>query len=256
MKIIVRIALVLGSVILLMAVTSFFLESDHWLQGYLENGLTEILGIVITISLVEVMLADSRKKEQKEDAKQGILGASKLLNIYLIDYEDAASMLSNPPGQDSPNNRRGVEKNFDFRNLQDLFTIEHQHIDQAGKSKVEIYFDKLDRVLEAVKTIIYQVDLSFYPELSDLLIRYVQYVESFYPKEGIINDINEQFTGKSASEVITKLIAQHNEKVEYGWDARLNRYIRLYKLINFHVDFVYSYRKAMHLIENEEKMRN
>ena len=125
--------------------------------------------------------------------------------------------------------------------MSDLFSQNPFLFDTIGKTKAEAYFERLDSLKDSVRTILYQVDLTNFPVLLSLFEKYLQYVESYNPKNAILGDLRSIMGKQNTSEFIKEIIEKHEGPVNYLTSNIINKYIRLFELINFHIDFENEY---------------
>ena len=69
----------------------------------------------------------------------------------------------------------------------------------------------------------------------------MQYVESYNPKNAILGDLRSIMGNQNTSEFIKEIIEKHEGPVNYLTSNIINKYIRLFELINFHIDFENEY---------------
>ena len=237
MKILIKITLSLLILIAVLAISDYFIGDESFIQDYIRGTITETIGIILTIILIELILGENRKNENKEKAKKGLIRSTNIIEIYLNNYNDSAFDLSYKYSDYDSQREIGLNENFSFNNLSELFFRSTSLFDPIGSTKVSKYFNRLDDLKEIIKTTLFQTDFTDFPELSTLLVNYLKEVERFYPKEGILSDAKLTSEKMKLTTFIKELLENHKGEVKYLENNTINKYVRLYELIKFHIDF-------------------
>lgn len=249
MKAILKISLILVVGLILLGAADYFIPDSSLYQDYIRGTFTETIGIIATLILIEIVLANNRKKEQKEVAKKGLLRAIDMIQISLDNYNEAALDIATPWRSKKVENELKV--NFPFNDLSDLFKMHSSLFEGFNRCKAEVYFDRLDQLIETVRTALYQVDLSNYPNFSEFLLGFIKYTESYYPKNGILADKDSRLGDKPTKEFMEKMILEHKGEVKYLPSNSINNYVRLYEMINFLIEFNHQFETLTKRIKEE-----
>lgn len=236
MKIIYKITLSLVFFLLILSVTDFYLP-ESFIQDYIRGVFTETLGIIITLILIELILQNNRNKEQKENSKKGLLRATKMIKISLENYNRSSIDLITPWKVGEVIRKEKMDKDFSFNDIHDLFQINGLIIENSFSSKAEVYFERTDRLIETVRQSLYQVDLTNYPEFSNLLLSLIEHCEYYYPKNGILADMKSYSGNKPTKDSMRNMIKEYDRIPEYLPSNMINKYIRLYEMLIYLVDF-------------------
>jgi hypothetical protein len=247
MKILLRISLSLLIFISVLGILDYFIGDESFIQDYIRGTITETIGIILTIILIELILGQNRKNENLENAKKILVRTNNIINIYLTDYNESAYYLSYKYEDYETQKNVGLEESFPFTNLSELFHPSRSGFPDPRDTKVSSYFVRLDNLKEIIKTGLFQIDLTYFPELSILLQNYLIEVEKFYPKETILCDYtSRKIDGVKASNYMMNEIKNYEGKAKYSSsNFILNPYIRLYELIKYHISFNKEYKKLI-----------
>ena len=251
MKAILKISLILVIGLILLGVADYFIPDSSLYQDYIRGTFTETIGIIATLILIEIVLANNRKKEQKEVVKKGLLRATEMIQISLDNYNKAALDIATPWKDKKQKEGNELEANFPFNDLSDLFKMHSSLFEGFNRCKAEVYFDRLDQLIITVRTALYQVDLSNYPNFSEFLLGLIKYTETYYPKNGILADKDSKMGDKPTKEFMEKMILEHKGEVKYLPSNAINNYVRLYEMINFLIKFNQQFESLTKKIKEE-----
>lgn len=219
-------------------VFDYFINS--FLEDYIRGMFTETLGIFLTIILIEIILLKSKNDLDFNTAKKELDRFNNLLTIYINNYEDVAFNIAYKYSDYNTQRKKGIEKDFLFNNLEEFHLSSLSLFDGHNESKAEVYFKGLDNLKETIKDIVLQVDLTHFPDLSNLLEIYIKYVEKHYPKNSILCDVKTQNNGTFL--LPKKMIKEHKGLIEYKKHNIINSYVRLHELIIYHILFIEKYK--------------
>ena len=96
-----------------------------------------------------------------------------------------------------------------------------------NRCKAEVYFDRLDQLIITVRTALYQVDLSNYPNFSEFLLGLIKYTETYYPKNGNLRELNLcdiliTTTFRLRKEINTTFILSFYASIDNNTNERIN----------------------------------
>jgi len=231
----ISVILIIG--LLLLGAADYFVPDSSLFQDYIRGTFTETIGIIATLVFIEIILAKNRNKEQKEIAKKGLFRAIDMINISLTNYNKAAVDIATPWKKKKDSKEKFLKEDFQFNDLSDLFKMNSYMTEGFDKSKVEVYFEKLDRLIETIREALYQVDLSAYPEFSKFLLEFIRYMDSSYPKNGILSNSKSGTPEAKMSDTISEMILNHEGEVKYLPSNIINNYVRLYEILQYMVRF-------------------
>lgn len=233
MKILKVILIILIVILVGIGITDYFIPDSNFIQDYARGIFTETVGIILTVILFEILLENSRKQENKRSAEKEIKRVYDVLNIYLKEYEKATFFLIYKSEDFEKQLEVGLESDFPFNNLSQIFDPSVSFIDSLCKSKIELYFEKLDNLNEIINTIVLRSDLTNNPELSELLLDHIKYIQEYYPKTGLLNMLGNEKLKK----LMIKIIEEHSGPVEHQKSNLKNSFVRLYDIINYNIQF-------------------
>ncbi len=223
-------------IITLLIFVAVLLIADYYIGGtledYIRGTLTETIGIIITIVLLEILLRKSKEYESRHVARKELRRLTHILHIYIEEYNSAAFNLAYKYADYKEQRDLGIQAGFPFSNLSEFSSSSLYMFDGFNETKVDVYFQRLDNLKNIVRTVLFQVDLSYFPELSVLLERYLKYTETHYPKKSILSDLK---TG--TLDLIKSMLDKHKGNPEYKESNVINSYVRLYELLNYHISF-------------------
>lgn len=249
MKILLNISILLLVLIIILGIGDYFIGDESFVQDYIRGTITETIGIILTIILIEFIIGKNRVSENLENEKKKLIRTNNIINIYLNNYNESAFYLSYTELDLKDKEKFHIEESFPFVNLSELFSFSRSGFYDMRETKIGVYFDRLEILKEVIKTTLYQTDLTSFPELSQLLEKYLVEVESYNPKNSIQCDYISNIGNvkmEKMSEYIKREIANFEGKVEYSSENfMLNKYIRVYELIKYHINFNKEYKRLI-----------
>lgn len=250
MKTLYKITFLLLTLVIVLGIFDYFIGDESFIQDYLRGTITETVGIILTIILIEIILGKNREHINLENEKKKLIRINTVIKIYLEKHNESAFYLSYSDKDLMTKKKFEIEENFPFSNLSELFYSSRSGFGNVKDTKAGEYFNKVDILKEIIRTTLFQVDLTNFPELSKLLQNYLVEIESFYPKESILNDLVTKIGDNNQMEKMTDYIKKKIEnfegEVEYSTsEFLLNKYIRLYKILKYHMYFNKEYEKLI-----------
>lgn len=252
MNTLLKITLILLLVLGLLGIADYCIPDCSLFQDYIRGTFTETIGILVTIVLIEIILSNTRKSEHEILINKSAIRAIEMINISLKNYDRAAVDVATPSTQIHCKPNKTLDDGFLFTDLCELFESSNFLLFEGILvSKIEVYFDKLDHLVQTIKTALYQVDLSYHNELSKLLIDFIKYIEEYYPKNGILKDKTLSLGDGKMKDKIKEIISEHTGNVEYEGTIK-DKYVRLYEIIRYINDFKKGYKR----VELDIRMKN
>ncbi len=231
-----------------------------FLRNYIRGFTLILLGIIISLVLVNIILEEEKKNISVDQFRQRIEGLDLFLSRSIDEYLIISDMIINFPGT---NGVIQIEKNFEFEKLSNIFNPSLLRSDRFNIFLYESYFNKQDKILEIVKDYLLNGDFTHSEELNILFLDYMREVEQgynpFWELEKIAEWNKEEWTSEwDRKEWSLGLLKNYDGPMEINYEKRMSgvtsevdSYIRLYELMRYHLDFIEQYRNIIELIHVE-----
>jgi hypothetical protein len=241
--------IIFGLVILLLTlfVADLFVIDDFWLTDYIRGSFTETLGIIITLIFVERIFSAQQKKDEKNEEIKQIQRFNKIISVELDKCIQYASFMTQKAGEQD----YIVKKDFDFNRLE-IFHIQSLNIFD-GEKAYRLFGKSIENIVIVIREILLNCSFKYFDNLEKLLLEYLDFIKIGTPFGFLeILEYNES-TKKMMSRMIKNI---PNGKVPFYEEYPHNMmrsFIRLYHVINFHIDFIERYKKEISLINNQNQ---
>lgn len=218
------------------------ISNDEYIQDLCRGVYTGSIGTIITIFIIDILLQSLQREEALSDAKKRLLRSHEVLEIHIKNYEEAARNLATPIGVGNSQPKGKLAPNFPFSNLHDLFMPSLSLIEGSMITKIEQYIKRMHRMRDMIQNTLYNVDLTFFPEVSSLLIDYLQHMENYDPSQGIMEEKNAMLGNRRAADYVKEYIKSCEKPPGYNPSNAFNKYQLLYDMINYQLKFISQYR--------------
>lgn len=242
MKKLSTIIIVLIIILLLLGVTSFLLPENHWLGDYIKGSFTEILGIIITLIFVERIISAQQKKDERIEEIGQLKRLDKILSPELKKSIQYASFMTQRP---EPEDSSGyvVSKNFEFNRLERFYIPSLIVFD--GEKAYKLFSKSIENIIVTIREALINYDFRYFPKIEKLLLEYIDFISLGTPF-GMLEILEHNpNTQKMMSKMIKEIPANKVPTHEEYPHNMMRSFIRLYHVINFHIDFSERYSKEI-----------
>lgn len=215
----------------------FFPESD-----YKSNIVVEVAGLAVVILIVDNIYAHLSARNDRDKEKVKIKQVNVLLSVYLGHYREALfNMLSNPPSF--------IMDKKDQLSVKHLANIYNDYPVKGGPTLLpsfEIYFDELNKLLEALRHFILILD----PKMSDGLIELFQ----DFVRLNDTNILYRAISERAKDKVIVEADQQQLREVDnnnivavrkHKFAAEIEVYISLFETLEKNLEFIERYEREV-----------
>ena len=219
--------------------------------------------VVSLVSVVIIYRSDKQiqnyKNQERKIAMQSALRMHQLLKVYIDDYYRHIDMLINFSSY-SEIQRIPVKKNFPFDRMKNLHDISPFWGDKIGEKNYSALLNSQSRLLEQMKNCLLQVDLEYYPDLSNIILQFIKETEFINPGKNF--DIPERLNNgkrEDNKDFVDEMIEKASANVHYPADSNkyssnmLFPYVRLYNMLNKQIELIEKYNSITKNIEGEGK---
>ncbi len=222
------------------------ISAKRIIKDYIGWTITEFIGIIVSVFLIEVIISRNNKKQEKIEIKKRIISANELLDLSIERYLSYSKMITNTKEDEH------LIIFFPFKKLKSsLYMPSFYIIDSFGKKAINYYFEALDKVINILEEVVFSIDFKGHKEFGDLekhIIKFLQEIPLLNPKEAILNNL-QYFNWGSTIHEHWKFIEKCFEEIgDLPEDSRKNSnimtpYWLLYQQINHTLQRIKLYRE-------------
>ncbi|MFD1775996.1 hypothetical protein [Paenibacillus rhizophilus] len=236
--------------LIVLGAIDYFVSDDSFLQDYVRGTFTETLGIIVTLIFVQLIFSRHEDGENKRHEAQAITRAAKVLNIYIADYKKYAYQVVTPLDKREGQIKEEIPEDFLFSDMQDLF-VRSLYIFDDEKPVVLKCLEAQEKIRKTIENSLFNIDFKNFPEISNLLVQYIDFVGGFNIYDAIFQDSKTSMGDQTTKEFIAqRLIKVHQGEVMYLQSNIINTYIALYHLLNYHRKFFNDYEDEMKYLQD------
>ena len=208
-----------------------------------------VLGVVIIGMFINAIAYAKSDNDKMINDKNKLIKFNRIISIDIEFYLLYAAVISSPIEKRSPS---VLNKDFDFKDLRDLFKTSLRLRDSHYEPAVKYYFIHLRRLENSITELIQNVDLSYWGELQIECIKFLEVCRNNDFSESILNQPNVRIGDEKASDFDVKMIAEYQGEVEYRPSNSINKYVALYEMLKFSFNFIDYYQSVVKEIESEK----
>jgi hypothetical protein len=185
---------------------------DNWKikENYLSGIITEIIGIIITITFVNLLFNQNNEKIEKELERKKIIRICRIVDLYLPRYimhfnqltnhpntifdckilelsNSAGSLIHDGPCSMAMNSNQNLfskqEINIDYINFSCLYESSRLFISGGFRSNIDCFYYYEKYLLDSFKRLLTEVDFKYYKEFEKLATNFIDI--------SITNDISD-----------------------------------------------------------------
>lgn len=245
-------------------------------NSYLQWIITNIFWALIVLFFLDIFIKEKEKKNELDNIKNQIFKIDKILSIYLNDYINYATLITNI----DKDKEYILKKWFSFKNI--LWIFEENSFNIAdSKPPYKYFFLTQKKILKIIQSSILNINFEneWINTLWKLFIEYYEFVEKFNPEDAIDNFYNDTIiSDKKFKDYIKPFIDSYSENKEsfiwnYNslipserfriniedldwinkeWSNSLIIFERLYRLINYNLEFIENYNEIVKNLKNKK----
>ncbi len=215
-------------------------------------GLEAISGVVLIGMFLNAisesqtrMLAELDKQRSLEERKA--MAQAKLRQYYLLQKTIMVNYLVGAYVVVTPLEKRKFDIDvmhdqfhFTFNDMGDLYQMSLLLTQSFNKKSIEVYFEAQDRLYSELRTMIDNIDLSYWENLENLIHTYMKQCNDFGFRDSILGGNN-----KMAEPVYTKMIKEHEGELEIHPSNAKNQFIALYYMLQINIPLVQQMAEEM-----------
>lgn len=212
---------------------------------------------ILTVTFVKFYIDDVDVKKKNERELTKLIRFSRVADILLKKYIFYYNILVTPI--DVKNDHvigNKLREDFNFSDLRDCYVMTLLVTDELTQPRIERFFKKEEDLANYFQKMLVNIDFEFFPEIREVLFKFVGVVLSFDNRNVIISNYKVQFgDGKCLKDFISEYIANETK----DWVSMMDRgelqgnvlipYVMLYKalkeealLINQYLCLIEEYR--------------
>lgn len=231
--------------------------SNGWGQALVS---VEALSGVVLIGLFLNAISESQTRKLAELDKQHsqeerkAMAQAKLRQYYLLQQSIMVNYLVGAYVVVTPLDKRKFDVDvlhdqfhFTFNDMGDLYQMSLLLTQSFNKKSIEVYFEAQDRLYSELRTMIDNIDLSYWENLEALIHTFMQQCNNFGFRDSILGGNN-----KLAEPVYTKMIKEHEGELEIHPSNAMNQFIALYDMLQTNIPLVQQMAEVMKQISEIE----
>ena len=205
---------------------------------YARNGFVEVVWILVTLFFVDKIISRQEQKNEKNEEKTKIIRLNKVIWAELEKCLFQASCMA----LDAEKWPVKLGRWFDFNRLEHFFVSSFGIFDW-GKKSYELFSESMWVIIETIRHALINIDFRYYPKIENLFIRYVEFMNQW----DLVNAFTSYEYDKKCLEMMQKMIRDIPpwtipEYKDYPSNLMCS-FIRLYHVIDFHIEFSGEYNR-------------
>ncbi len=245
MKPTTRIRLLIPTLVALLTLITYFLPIK---EDYRINLFTELIGVFVTVILVDYLYRIESKKEEQDNEDIRLLSLDSILSIYIDKYlENLNIMTSDKFSPDRDMTQIAIN------DLQYIYDGAFLSFRPFFIKKYTLYFDSLDKLTEVVKQTLPAIDAKYNRDLIYLLQTFTMSNDIHYLRE-MIEERTQITYGKDQGwkkdvEVLKAMKPKEgDEKTNY---SSSDLYVQFFKSIELNIGLINTYKYRMRLLKDK-----
>jgi hypothetical protein len=171
-------------------IVSIILIALFWpecLKAYKENLISEIVGVILTIGLIDIVLLRYSQRERREKDRMTLINLAKLFEPFIDEYFMYLVIMTKPPGQ--PALKSSIQE-IKFQDLEHMYSPVGIRRDPLFVRNFEHYFVALDKLVDLLVEKIHLVSFESQNDVYLLLTKFIQ--------ENRLNNLGRAFSERFA----------------------------------------------------------
>ena len=245
MKSINKIRILIPASVGLLVVVTYFLPIH---EDYRINLFTELIGVLVTVVLVDYLYRLDNAKEERENEEKKLINLDSLLSIYMDKYLENLNVMTN----DKFDPERDPDK-IEINDLQYLYDSAFLKLRPFFVKKYVLYFESLDKLTETIKQNIPTIDARYYPHVVYLLQTFTAANDIHYLKEMIEERTTLTYGKQPAWEKDKETLKNYEEKPKSDTEnySSNDLYKQLFQSIAVNVGIIKNYQSFMHKLRKK-----
>ncbi|ELR71332.1 hypothetical protein C900_02833 [Fulvivirga imtechensis AK7] len=247
MKLITRIRFLVPASVAFLALIVYFLPLD---DSYRINLFTELLGVLVTVVLVDYLYRiESEKEEKKLEAKR-VLKADNLLSIYIKRYKDDLNYMTS----ERPYPPKDLSK-ITVNDLQYMYDKAYLLNRPFFVKKYVMYFDSLRKLIEQIKSVLPILESKYHTELIISLQTFISVNDTSYLEDRVKERETMTYGNKNAASEDKESLKTYSSEAEKGKSQGTTNdlYIELARSIRGNVVLLKVYELYIDQLKNRPK---
>lgn len=202
-------------------------------SNYTVNIFTEVLGILITVWIVDYLFSKHTEKLRKKAIIEQLSRANKVFSTYLKSFKRYAYFVVTPLNRRKYSLDVALNKDFIFQDMCDLLGPSGMTTDNFDEPVVLKCLEMVKNLKNCSEMMLYNSDLDLFPELSKVLIAFVELISKVNIDGGIKYDALACFmhNNEPIRNVIEKSIKEFKGEPKPLGSNSLDKYVALYYLL-------------------------
>ena len=220
---------------------------------------TNLIGIVITVSIIQSILDKQDKKKAYLEEKDKILRYDIIMQVLIQRYFMFLYAVITPLEKRGEISLGEVTKrDIKFEDMRDLYKSSPYLTDGILEPSIVLFYNAEEQLCSHMMTMINNIDFKYHPEIASLYMKFINDSIAYDTRGTIKGNINVLLGNGKMSEKIMKDIAADST---YKWVERFDKgelesnmmvpYIILYKLILSEREMIIEYQRMADKLKSE-----
>jgi len=153
-----------------------FVNSD--LNSILIGIATNLVGIIVTVSFVQYFLDKQNVLNEKKEERNTILRYNRIMEYLIKRFICYFDIILTTLDKRHELDLSCFKDNYKFSDMRDLYVGSHLVRDGLFQPAVESFYNTEKKLIEFCNTIICNINFKYYSEISDLLLKLVEYIKA------------------------------------------------------------------------------
>lgn len=206
------------TVLVLVVVILILLKVDNEtesLMGYISGIITELIGIVVTVGLIQLIFDRNADEKAREHERKLIIKYLQIFDIYLKQYKLYYNLLVIPI-KEQDISLEVAEGDFitDIRlsRMTDIYRTTLLVCDNIMQPRCKYFFDQEKVLHDFIVKFLLEIEFVYYQEVQDLLQKFIDTSTKYNSYEGIMGYINMRVGQEKATQCIEKDLLKNGDE--------------------------------------------
>ncbi len=231
---------ILIAVMALLIFVDYSQPNGYWWQDYIRGTFTETIGIIVTLVFVERIFAAQQKKDEKAVELKQIQRLHRIIGAELQKCIQYASFMTQKPGEMNYT----VSKGFDFNRLE-IYYIPSLTVFDGTEQAYKLFSASIERMMTAMRAALVTFDFKYFSDIEALITVYLDFMSIGTPFGALDTLENNRGLRDCMVKMIKEIPSGTTPKYEDYPSNMMCVFIRLYHIINFHINFEAQYSNRM-----------
>ncbi|WP_300706583.1 MULTISPECIES: hypothetical protein [Helicobacter] len=248
---------VISIILLLVAICLDYENFSNNINNTLFSLVTNLLGIIITISFVQHFIDRQNEKDEHIEENSKIKRYDRFMNVLMIRYSMYLNCVVTPIKRRSTINPLKLSSQFEFEDMCDLYKCSLYLCEGISKSSIESFYEIEEILRNYMIDMIQNIDFKYNKELERIIMEFVKKSIEYDMRGAILGNMTAYFGKEKMIDIAMKYIKDPS----HDWLGKLQRgeldsnmmvpYVQLYKLLKIETELIKKCKDYMATLDNQ-----